>query len=242
VDEDQISDRIDDALEFFSQFHVDGTERVYLSHVLTQADIDRSGTDTTSTGVSGSVTSSWTENNSYIVLPDSVQAILGVWHPASQLGGNWFETAQLQGTGLLDLNSSSDLVSFDMMKTHIDMLDHLFNTKPSIRFNENSSRLFIDHQWSKAWTVGDTIVIECYRKSDPSVSIRLYNDIFLKQYATELIKKQWGQNLQKFKGIAMIGGVEIDADTIYSQSTEAIIELEEKIKSTYQAPLDFLVG
>jgi hypothetical protein len=74
------------------------------------------------------------------------------------------------------------------------------------------------------------------------VAVRLYNDMFLKRYATELIKRQWGQNLQKFKGIAMIGGVEIDADTIYTQAQEEIEKLEEKIISTYQAPLDFMIG
>jgi hypothetical protein len=122
------------------------------------------------------------------------------------------------------------------------MLDNLLNDKPSIRFNHLASKLYFDDKWSDVFKVGDVILIECYRKTDPSVAVKLYNDMFLKRYATALIKRQWGQNLQKFKGIAMIGGVEIDADTIYTQAQEEIEKLEEKIISTYQAPLDFMIG
>jgi hypothetical protein len=145
-------------------------------------------------------------------------------------------------SGLIDLNPGADLVSTSMAREKLDMLDTMFNIKPSIRFNHLSSKLYFDNTWTDVFNVGDAIIIECYRKTDPSVAVRLYNDMFLKRYATELIKRQWGQNLQKFKGIAMIGGVEIDADTIYTQAQEEIEKLEEKIISTYQAPLDFMIG
>jgi hypothetical protein len=145
-------------------------------------------------------------------------------------------------SGLIDLNASDSIVSYELLKTHIDMLDGMFNNKPCIRFNQLASKLYFDDKWASILTTGDTIVVECYRKTDPSVAVKMYNDIFLKRYATALIKRQWGQNLQKFKGITMIGGVEIDADTIYTQAQEAVDVLEEKIKSTYDAPLDFLMG
>jgi hypothetical protein len=145
-------------------------------------------------------------------------------------------------SGMIDISSGQSIVSYETMKTHIDMLDNLLNTKPSIRFNQLNSKLYFDDKWESRFSVGDTIIVECYRKVDPSVAIKMYNDIFLKRYAIALIKRQWGQNLQKFKGIAMIGGVEIDADTIYTQAQEQISELEEKIISTYSAPLDFLIG
>jgi hypothetical protein len=242
VDIDQISDRIDDALEYFGQFHYDGIERLYLSHTITQADLDRSVNVNSVTATEDSVSSIWTDRNNWIAIPDSVVSIVNVYHPSSAFGSNWYNQAAMIQSGLIDLNPGADLVSTSMAREKLDMLDTMFNIKPSIRFNHLSSKLYFDNTWTDVFNVGDAIIIECYRKTDPSVAVRLYNDMFLKRYATELIKRQWGQNLQKFKGIAMIGGVEIDADTIYTQAQEEIEKLEEKIISTYQAPLDFMIG
>jgi hypothetical protein len=242
VDIDQISDRIDDALEYFGQFHYDGIERLYLSHVITQADLDRSVNVNSETATEYSVSSIWTDQNNWIAIPDSVVSIVNVYHPSSAFGSNWYNQAEMIQSGLIDLDPAADLVSTSMAREKLDMLDTMFNIKPSIRFNHLCSKLYFDNTWSETFKVDDSIIIECYRKIDPSVAVKLYNDVFLKRYATELIKRQWGQNLQKFKGIAMIGGVEIDADTIYSQAQEEIEKLEEKIISTYQAPLDFMIG
>jgi hypothetical protein len=242
VDIDQISDRIDDALEYFNQFHYDGIERLYLSHTITQDDLDRSVNVNSETATEDSVSSIWTDQNNWIAIPDSVVSIVNVYHPSSTFGSNWYNQAAMIQSGLIDLNPAADLVSTSMAREKLDMIDKMFNTQVSIRFNHLSSKLYFDNTWSETFKVDDTILIECYRKTDPSVAVRLYNDMFLKRYATELIKRQWGQNLQKFKGIAMIGGVEIDADTIYTQAQEEIEKLEEKIISTYQAPLDFMVG
>lgn len=242
VDEDQVNDRIDEALQYFSQFHYDGMERVYLSHTISQADLDRSIATESSTGTQDSVSAVWTEKENWLPLPDSVISILNVYHPSSAFGGSWYNKAAMIKSGLIDISSSQSIVSFQSLKTHIDMLDSLLTDKPSIRFNQLSSKIYFDDSWTKTFKVSDTLIIECYRKTDPSVAVKMYNDMFMKRYATALIKRQWGQNLQKFKGIAMVGGVEIDADTIYNQAQEAIDKLEEKIISTYQAPLDFLIG
>ena len=242
VDIDQISDRIDDALEYFNQFHYDGIERLYLSHTITQADLDRAVGVNSETATEDSVSSVWTNQNNWIAIPDSVVSIVNVYHPSTAFGSNWYNQAAMIRSGLIDLNPAADLVSTSMAREKLDMIDTMFNTQVSIRFNHLISKLYFDNTWSETFKVDDTILIECYRKTDPSVAVRLYNDMFLKRYATELIKRQWGQNLQKFKGIAMIGGVEIDADTIYTQAQEEIEKLEEKIISTYQAPLDFMVG
>lgn len=242
VDIDQVNDRVDEAIEYFSQFHYDGTERVYLSHTINQADLDRSIVDSTESVTQDSVTSIWNEKKNFIPLPDSVISILNVYHPITAFGSNWYNQAVMVQSGMIDLSSSQSIVTMQTTKTHIDMLDNLLNDKPSIRFNQLSSKLYFDDKWSSVFKVGDTILVECYRKTDPSIAVKLYNDIFLKKYATALIKRQWGQNLQKFKGIGMIGGVEIDADTIYSQAQEEIDKLEEKIITTYQAPLDFIIG
>jgi hypothetical protein len=242
VDIDQISDRIDDALEYFNQFHYDGIERLYLSHTITQADLDRAVGVNSETATEDSVSSVWTNQNNWIPIPDSVVSIVNVYHPSTAFGSNWYNQAAMIGTGLISLNSNQSLVSMEMFKNKLDLLDSIFNARSSLRFNHLSSKLYFDGDWDETFKVDETIIIECYRKTDPSVAVRLYNDMFLKRYATELIKRQWGQNLQKFKGIAMIGGVEIDADTIYTQAQEEIEKLEEKIISTYQAPLDFMIG
>jgi hypothetical protein len=242
VDVDQISDRVDEAIQYFSQFHYDGMERVYLKHIITAADLTRAATSETTTGTQDSVSSDWTEQEKWIPIPDSVISILRVFHPRSAFGSNWYNQAVMIQSGMIDLSSDSDIVSLESLKTHIDMMDNLLSDKPSIRFNALAGKLYFDDDWDKVFDADDTIIIECYRKTDPSVAIKMYNDIFLKKYATALIKRQWGQNLQKFKGITMIGGVEIDADTIYAQAQEEIDKLEEKIISTYQAPLDFLIG
>jgi hypothetical protein len=242
VDIDQVNDRIDEALQYFGQFHYDGIERVYLSHEITQADLDRVETTATLATTQDSVSANWTEKKNWIPIPDSVISIVNTYHPSTAFGSNWYNQAAMIGTGLISLNSSESLVSLEMFKNKLDMLDSMFNAKTSLRFNHLSSKLYFDVDWSEVFNVGDSLVIECYRKTDPSISIKLYNDIFLKKYAASLIKRQWGQNLQKFKGIAMIGGVEIDADTIYTQAQEEIEKLEEKIISTYQAPLDFMIG
>jgi hypothetical protein len=242
VDVDQISDRIDDALEYFGQFHYDGIERLYLSHTITQDDLDRAVGINSETATEDSVSSIWTNQNNWIAIPDSVVSIVNVYHPSSAFGSNWYNQAAMIQSGLIDLNPAADLVSTSMAREKLDLIDKMFNMQVSIRFNHLSSKLYFDGDWDETFKVDDTILIECYRKTDPSVAVRLYNDMFLKRYATELIKRQWGQNLQKFKGIAMIGGVEIDADTIYTQAQEEIEKLEEKIISTYQAPLDFMVG
>ena len=242
VDVDQVSDRIDDALEYFGQFHYDGIERVYLSHTISADDLSRSASTTTNNATQDGVTAAWTEKKNWVPIPDSVISIVNVYHPSTAFGSNWYNQAALVQTGLLTLNSSDSIVSMEMLSEKLDLLDGMLNTKPSIRFNHLASKLYFDDDWSEIFNEGDTLIIECYRKTDPSIALKLYNDLFLKKYATQLIKRQWGQNLQKFKGIAMIGGVEIDADTIYSQAQEEIEKLEEKIISTYQAPLDFMIG
>lgn len=242
VDIDQVNDRIDEAMQYFSQFHYDGMERVYLSHIISQADLDRSIVNEDTVGTTDSISSTWKETENWLPLPDSVISVLKVYHPRIAFGSNWYNQASMIKSGLIDLESGQSITSLQTLKTHIDMLDDLLSDKPSIRFNQLSSKLYFDDDWIKTFNPGDTIIVECYRKTDPSVAVKLYNDIFLKKYATALLKRQWGQNLQKFKGIAMIGGVEIDADTIYTQAQEEIDKLEEKIISTYQAPLDFMIG
>jgi len=129
-----------------------------------------------------------------------------------------------------------------MTQEHIDFLDHLLVGEKPIRFNVHQNRLYIDMDWDNDMDVGEWIVMECYRKLDPTSWTDIYNDFFLKRYATALIKRQWGQNLIKFEGVTMLGGVTMNGEMIYTQAQEEITRLEEEMRLTYEMPVDFAVG
>ena len=118
--------------------------------------------------------------------------------------------------------------------TNLDFLQHILIGESPIRFNQHQNRLYIDADWKEDFVGGeDYIVIHCWRKLDPTTYTDIYDDIFLKRYATALIKKQWGANLSKFDGVALLGGVTMNGATIYSQAEEEIQRLEEEIKLAY---------
>jgi hypothetical protein len=130
-----------------------------------------------------------------------------------------------------------------MAMDNLDLLEHILVGETPIRFNQHQNRLYIDADWSNDFVAEtDYIIIECYRKIDPTTYTDIYDDIFLKRYATALIKQQWGANLSKFSGVAMLGGVTMDGTTIYSQAVEEINKLEEQIQLTFELPINYMVG
>jgi len=247
VDEDQCDDRIDEALEYFAEFHFDGVERMFLKHQLTSTDVTRAGTasDTSTTAtdkITNSITGAWTEANNYIPVPDSVMSVLNIFPFSDNASLNMFDVRyQLRLNDLYDFSSTS-VVHYRMTQEHIDFLDHLLVGEKPIRFNVHQNRLYIDMDWDDDMDVGEWIVMECYRKLDPTSWTDIYNDFFLKRYATALIKRQWGQNLIKFEGVTMLGGVTMNGEMIYTQAQEEITRLEEEMRLTYEMPVDFAVG
>ena len=129
-----------------------------------------------------------------------------------------------------------------MVQNHIQLLDEILIGQVPIRFNKAQNRLYLDMDWSNDITAGEFLIIECYRKIDPSSYSDIFNDMHLKRYATALIKRQWGANLSKFNGVAMLGGVTMNGDTIYSQAQEEIEKLEELISVTNSPPMMFGMG
>jgi len=111
-----------------------------------------------------------------------------------------------------------------------------------IRFNQHDNRLYIDMDWANDLNTDEYIVIECYRKLDPSTHTDVWNDIYLKRYVTALFKKQWGANLQKFAGVTMIGNVTLNGVELYQQALQDIQKLEEEIRSTYELNPAMLIG
>jgi len=245
VDPDQVEDRIDEALQYFAQYHYDGIERVYLKHQMSQADIDRSRTDTTlptATDVDGSTTAVWKEQKNYIPVPSSVMSVVKVFPMTDKSTLNMFDVRyQLRLNDLYDFSSTS-IINYDVVLRHLDFLDHILVGEKPIRFNQHDNRLYIDMDWTHDLQVGEYIVIEAYRKMDPTVHTDVFNDIFLKRYVTALFKKQWGANLSKFDGVAMIGGVTLNGRQIYSEALQDIEKLEQEIRSTFELNPAMMIG
>ena len=247
VDDDQVDDRLDEALQYFADYHFNGVERMYLKHAITAADQTRASTasDTTVTATDSSdssITAAIVESNNFIPMPSSVMSVLSVFPFSDQANINLFDVRyQLRLNDLYDFASTS-IMHYEMTLQHLDFLDHLLVGEKPVRFNVHQNRLYIDMDWANDLDVGEFIIIECFRKLDPTTWTDVYDDFFLKRYATALIKKQWGQNLIKFEGVTMLGGVTMNGEMIYTQAQEEVIRLEEEMRLTYELPIDFAVG
>jgi len=245
VSDDQIDDRVDEALQYFAQYHYDGVERMLLKYQVTAADITRSKTDSTTTAtdsVDSSITASFGEGNGFIPMPSSVISVMGIFPFSDSSTNNMFDVRyQLRLNDLYDFSSTS-IIHYEMTMQHLDFLEHILVGEKPIRFNQHQNRLYIDMDWSNDITAGEYIIIECYRKIDPASYSDIFDDIHLKRYATALIKRQWGANLSKFSGVAMLGGVTMNGENIFSQAQEELEKLEELISITNSPPIMFGVG
>ena len=248
VGDDQLEDRLDEALQYFAQYHYEGVKRTYLKYKYTQADKDRiTGTGTTEVatktyGDSTTVTSEWVEGNQYIIVPESVISVVNIF-PFSNKGNlNLFDVRyQLRLNDLYDFSSTS-VINYDVVLRHLDFLDHVLVGEKPMRFNQHDNRLYIDMDWKNDLQVDEFLVIECLRQLDPEQFTDVYDDLFLKKYVTALFKKQWGANLAKFGGVQMIGGVTLNGQEIYSQALADIETLEQKIRSQYELNPTFMIG
>ena len=246
VEDDQVEDRIDEAIQYFAQYHYDGSERMYLKYQVTADDITRARSDETITTVTdtadSTVTASFKEGKNYIPMPSNVMSVLQIFPFTDKAALNLFDVRyQLRLNDLYDFSSTS-IIHYDMTLRHLDLLDHILTGERPVRFNQHKNRLYIDMDWANDVKAGDFIIIECYRKLDGSTFTDLFDDIFLKKYTIQLIKKQWGTNLSKFQGVAMLGGVTMNGEQIYSQAQEEINKLEEQIQLSYELPPNYMMG
>ena len=245
VSDDQIDDRVDEALQYFAQYHYDGIEKVYLKHQITQADVDRAASNDTTTAtdsIDNSITASFTEGKGFIPMPSAVVSVIQIFPFDDIATNNMFDIRyQLRLNDLYDFSSTS-IMHYQMTMEHLDFLSHILVGEKPIRFNQHQNRLYIDMDFANDISVGEFIIIECYRKIDPATYTDIFDDIYLKRYATALIKRQWGANLSKFSGVAMLGGVTMNGETIYSQAQEEIEKLEEQIQLSFETPIDYMVG
>ena len=236
VDDDQVEDRIDEALQYFSQYHVDGVERMYLKYEVTQADVTRMTTDSSESITEDSVTTAWKTGNNFLVVPSSVISVVNVFPLSDRANLNMFDVRyQLRLNDLYDFSSTS-IVHYQMTMQHLDFLDHILVGEKPMRFNQLSNRLYLDMDWGTDITAGEYLIFEVYRKVDPDTYTDLYDDLYLKRYTTALIKRQWGQNLSKFSGTAMLGGVTLNGPELFSAAIDDQQRLEEEIRLNYEEP------
>ena len=245
VSDDQADDRIDEALQYFAQYHYDGIEKMYLKYQVTADDITRAGTNATTSAtdtVDSSVTATFSEGKNYIPMPSAVVSVLNIFPFDDQATNNMFDIRyQLRLNDLYDFSSTS-IIHYQMTMQQLDFLSHILVGEKPVRFNQHQNRLYIDMDWSNDISAGEYLIIECYRKIDPTSYTDIYDDIYLKRYATSLIKKQWGANLSKFSGVAMLGGVTMNGETIYTQAQEELEKLEEQIQLSFETPSDYILG
>ena len=221
VDDVQVEDSIDLALQYWHEFHFDGTERTYLKHQITQLNKD--------TG--------------YVQLGDDVIGAVRIF----PIGGtnqsmSFFDLRyQLRLNDLWDLSSTS-FVNYSLTMQHLRTLDMLFSGETPIRFNKVNNRLYIDQTWASDVDIGEWIIVEGMIIVDKDAYTKAWNDRMLKKLATAYVKKQWGQNMKKFKGMQLPGGITMDGQTIFDEAVAELSSAEQEIREIYQAPPVFLVG
>ena len=253
VDDDQIDDLVDDALQYFTERHFDGVERMYLKYKITQGDIDRGrakNTDgvgivtTTATSVNtgaGSFTSSFYETSNFIQIPDSVTGIEKIFKfDTSSISGGMFSLKYQIFLNDMYYFNSVELLQYAMVKSYLEDIDFLLTTDKQVRFNKRQDRLYLDIDWG-AQSAGNFMVIDCYRALNPDSFTQVYNDSFLKRYLTALIKRQWGQNLSKFKGVKLPGGIELNGGEILQQAEQELSDIKSRMSMEYELPpYDFI--
>ena len=248
VDDDQIDDLVDDALQYFNERHFDGVERMYLKYQITQEDIDRgraketNGTGiTTTTGTSSIGAFNFYETSNYIQVPDSVIGIEKVFKfDTSSISGGMFSIKYQLFLNDLYYFNSVELLQYAMVKSYLEDIDFLLTTDKQIRSNKRQNRMYLDIDWG-AQSAGNFIVIDCYRILNPNDFTKVYNDSFLKQYLTSLIKRQWGQNLIKFRGVKLPGGIELNGRELYDDGQRELDDLKQRMASEYELPpYDFI--
>ena len=254
VDDDQIDDLVDDAIQYFNERHYDGVEKMYLKYKISQDDIDRgraSGTSgvgiVTTTGTStnisgyGTFSSNFYETSNFIQVPDSVIGVERIFRfDTSSISGGMFSIKYQLFLNDLYYFNSVELLQYAMTKSYLEDIDFLLTTDKQVRFNKRQDRLYLDIDWGSQ-SVDNYLVLECYRALDPASFSQIYNDSFVKKYLTALIKRQWGQNLSKFKGVKLPGGIELNGGEIYQAAEQELSEIKSRMAMEYELPpLDFI--
>ena len=252
LDDDQIDDAIDDALQYFRERHFNGAEKMYLKHEFTDDDVTRFTTANETVTTSAPDEATWENRKNYLEIPEHVFGISKVYGISSNFVRNSLFGLNNQyylmdlfsytsGTGLAF--GGVDMVNYYMVKQHFETIDMIINTGSLVqfRFNTRQDRLYVDIDPNRV-TKDQWLLIECYRALDPSTFTEVFNDLFVKKYATALMKRSWGQNLIKFNGVTLPGGVSMNGRQLYEDALGEIAALMEDSISTYELPPLDMIG
>lgn len=233
VDEDQIEDRVNDALQYWTDYHYDGMQKVYYIHKLTDDDINNKYLDMSPDVVKDNA------NNSVSIV--GVTRVFPIQD--SQATVNMFDLRyQLRLNELYDFTSAS-YINYTLTQQHLRSLEIMFTGEVPIRFQRHTNKLFIDWNWGRAAAPSGMIVImECYTTLNPDHYHDVWNDRWLKEYATALIKRTWGNNMKKFSGMQLPGGVLLNGDKIYEEAESEIKALEAEMEDRYGGVLEFYLN
>ena len=245
VDDDQIDDLVDDALQYFQERHFDGIERTFLKHEITEDNLEtfKSGiTTTTATSGIGVTSPSFTETQNFLQLPDHVLGVEKVFKmDQSTISSGLFNIKYQIFLNDLYYYGALDLMNYAMVKTYLEDLSRLITPDVQLRFNKRQHRLYMDIDWEQV-SNDSFLIIDCYRLVDPASASDVYNDWWLKRYLVATIKKQWGQNLMKFQGVMLPGGVSLNGRQIFDDAVREIEQIEYELKTEYELPPLDLIG
>lgn len=221
VDDGQVEDRIEEALAYYHDYHFDGTQKVYLAHPVTAED----------------------KTNKYITIPEAVIGIINIFDVGDSYSTNNLFNIRYQ-IALNDLFAFNygPFAPYYMALQNVALAEELFVGRQSLRYNRHVNRLYIDMDWEAKIATGEYIIIEAYQKVDPETYSDVWSDRWLQRYATALIKKQWGDNLKKFEGLQMPGGLTFNGQKIWDEATDELIKLEEEMISSYSLPVSDMIG
>mgnify|MGYP003108939017 FL=1 len=225
VDEDQLEDRLDEALQIFQEYHSEGTVRTFVSQQITADDV----------------------TNEYVSVASDILFVARMFAIDSTFGSslNFFDIKyQMMLNDIADMhNYVGDLAYYEQMQQYLSLLDMKLNGTPQIEYSRKQDRLYIFGDFAEGdLKAGDFIVYEAYKIIDPASFTKVFNDMWLKEYTTALIKQQWGQNLIKFEGMQLPGGVTLNGRQIYDDATQDLERLREKLRLDHETPVDFFIG
>ena len=256
IADEQVEDIIDDALQYFHERHFDGVIQTFLKYKVTEDDVNRGRargvnenaigivtTTATTTIVGTATTFSYEENSNFLEIPPAVIGINKIFRydGSETTTNNMFSVKYQMFLNDMYYFGSTEILTYAMTKRYLEDLDFALNTEKQIRFNQRQDRLYLDIDWSSQ-AANEFIVIECYRALDPASFSQIYNDSFVKQYLTALIKRQWGQNLIKFQGVRLPGGTELNGRQLYDDALRDLDEIKQRMSSEYELPPMDLIG
>ena len=254
---EQCDDLIDDAIQYFQERHFDGVSQIYMKYRVTQEDIDRGRastngnygtagivTETASANIAGTATTfSYYQNSNYLQIPPEVIGVTKIYHfdGLNTATNNMFSVKYQLFLNDIYYWGSTEILSYAMTKTYLSDIQFLLTTEKQIRFNQRMDRLYLDVDWGSL-AVGDFIIIDCFRALNPNDYTRVWNDSFLKKYTAALFKRQWGQNLLKFQGVKLPGGVELNGRQLYDDGMKDLEIIREQMSNTYELPPLDMIG